>query len=49
MDLLGLKGFYETLNIGILIGIAFAAHADVKTMSHKLFDIVTRSVLDTAV
>jgi len=49
VDLLGLQGFYETLNIGIVMGVTLSAHADLKTIERKLFDILTRGILNTAI
>ena len=48
-DLLGCKGFYETLGISIFVGGTLPAHDDLKAIGLKLFDILTRGILDTAV
>ncbi len=49
LDHLGFEGFDKTLSIGIIIGIAFSAHADLKTIGLKLFEMLTRGILDTTV
>ena len=49
LDLLRLKGFDKALSMGILIGVTLSAHADLKVIQGKLFDIRTRGVLDTTV
>jgi len=49
MHLLRFKGFYKALKIGIIKRITLAAHADLKSIKIKLFEIFSGCILNAGI